>query len=307
LSYESSNLKQPLISIVIPTYNRLFYLLQAVESVLIQTYTNWELLIADDGSEDGTIEKVRALEDKRIHILSMPHCGNVAAIRNVGAAAASGEWLTFLDSDDMFVPERLEIQLNAVQEKGEQWSYGGFELMDEAGQTISNRSGKYVPLSGWITAALLTNKTSVSIGGLMLKRKLFEELHGFNINPDLNLREDYEFALRLSMKAEAIALSQVLVRIREHYGRSTNAVDDGNKRTAYLYGHFAKHCPDTKLKRIAVSRQAHHITEMAAKNLGQKKYAQACGQFGKAFWKGDKLKHIIAAFRRGIRSKKNQH
>jgi glycosyltransferase involved in cell wall biosynthesis len=306
LLYQSSSLKQPLISIVIPTYNRLSYLLQAVQSVLAQTYTNWELLIADDGSENGTKEKIGSFGDKRIHVLSIPHCGNIATVRNAGAAAASGEWLTFLDSDDLFVAERLELQLNAVQ-KEEKWSYGGFELMSEAGETISNRSGKYTPLPGWITAALLTNETCVSIGGLMLKRTLFEELGGFDNDPELNLREDYEFALRLSLKAEAIALPQVLVRVREHENRSTNAVDDGNKRTAYLYGHFVKHCSDKRLKRIAVRRQAHHITEIAAKSLAQKNYRQACRQFGKAFWKGDKLRHIVAAFRRGTGSKKNEH
>jgi glycosyltransferase involved in cell wall biosynthesis len=273
---------------------------------MAQTYTNWELVIADDGSTDGTKEKIHLPTDERIRILSIPHCGNIATVRNAGAAAASGEWLTFLDSDDMFVPERLELQINAVQEE-DKWSYGGFEVVNENGKIISNRSGRYAPLSGWITAALLTNETCVSIGGLMLKRKLFEELGGFNNDPELNLREDYEFALRLSMKAEATALPQVLVRVREHLGRSTNTVDDGNKRTAFLYEHFAKHCHDKKLKSIATRRQAHHITEMAAKSLGQKNYGQAYLQFGKAFWKGDKLRHILAAFRRGIKSKEVRH
>jgi glycosyltransferase involved in cell wall biosynthesis len=304
LSYASHLSIQPLVSVVIPAYNRLPFLQHAVSSVIAQTYTNWELLVVDDGSTDGTKEVIQSLGNKRIHVFSVPHCGNIAVLRNAGVAAGSGEWIAFLDSDDIWVPEKLELQLLALQQQQGLWGYGGFELMDEKGRPISNRPAEYVAFSGWITKELLTNKASVSIGSLMVKRKLFEELDGFDSNPELIFREDYELALRLSLKAKATAVPGLLVKVREHQGRSTNHTDDGNKRTAYLYGHFITTCTDRKLKRIARRRQAYHETEMAVKSTGQKKYGQAALLFGKAFFKGDQLRHLFSALGRSMKTNK---
>lgn len=304
MSYASANLLQPLISIIIPAYNRWAFLQQAIASVIAQTYTNWELVVVDDGSTDGTKEGIQLLDDKRIHVFSVPHCGNIAILRNAGVTAGTGEWIAFLDSDDVWLPEKLELQLRFLLQEKKLWSYGSFELMNETGQTIPAKSGKYVALSGWITKELLTNKASANIGSLMLKRKLFEELDGFNSNPELVLREDYELVLRLSLKAEAAAVPDLLIRVREHAGRSTNTVNDGHKRTAFLYGHFTKLCPNRELKKIARHRQAYHETEMAVKNIEQKKYRHAIGQLGKAFLKGDKLRHLLSALLRSLNIKK---
>lgn len=302
MSYPSVNLQQlqPLISIVIPAYNRWKFLQHAVASVIAQTYINWELVVVDDGSTDGTKEGIQSLHDKRIHVFSVPHCGNVAVLRNAGVTAGTGEWVSFLDSDDVWVPEKLEIQVQFLQQQKKLWGYGGFELIDETGQSIPARNRKYVAISGWITKELLTNKAAATIGSLMISRKLFEELDGFDSNPELVFREDYELVLRLSLKTEAAALPGLLVRIREHPGRSTNAIDDGYKRAAFLYGHFAKLCPDRKLKKIARQRQAYHETELAVKNIKQKKYRQAIVLLGKAVLRGDKLRHLFSALHRSI-------
>ena len=301
--YPSVNLEQlqPLISIVIPAYNRWEFLQHAVASVIAQTYTNWELVVVDDGSTDGTKEEIESLHDKRIHVFSVPHCGNIAVLRNAGVAAGKGEWLAFLDSDDEWVPEKLQLQLQFLQQQQSLWSYGGFEMMDETGQTIPLKSGEYVAISGWITKELLTNKATATIGSLMVNRKLFEELDGFNSNPELVLREDYDLVLRLSLKTKAAALPHLLVRIREHPGRSTNAIDDGYKRAAFLYGHFVKLCPDRKFKKIARQRQAYHETELAVKNIKQKKYRQGIALLSKAVLRGDTLRHLFSALRRSIK------
>ena len=260
--------------------------------------------MVDDGSTDGTKGSIQSLNDKRIHVFSVPHCGNIAVLRNAGAAAGSGEWIAFLDSDDVWPPGKLQLKLQHLLEQQRSWSYGGFELMDESGQTIPARSGKFIPLSGWITKELLTNKAAATIGSLMVKRDLFESLDGFDSNPELVLREDYELVLRLSLKAEAVAVPELLVRVREHPGRSTNTADDGYKRTAFLYGHFARLCPDRKLRRIARGRQAHHETEIAVKNIKQKKYARALLLLGRAVWNGDGWRHLFSALRRSVNSKK---
>jgi|GEM_PF-236322 len=306
LSTLSDHTRSPLISIVIPSYNRVKLLQEAVASVIAQTYTNWELIIVDDGSTDGTKEKIQSLSEQRVQVLSLSHCGNIALLRNAGVRSGSGEWVAFLDSDDIWLPEKLELQLQSLQQFEKLWSYGESEMIDESAQNLPFKTGKHIPLSGWITKELLTNKVSVAIGSLMVQRKLFEELGGFDTNPDLLFREDYELALRLSIKAEAIAVSNLLVRVREHQGRSTNALVDGNKLTAFVYGHFAKTCSDKKLKKIAKRRQLHHMTEMAANSMVRKQYWRSFLQFSRATLGGDKLSHVFSAFRRGISAQKNK-
>src|SRR6266571_6783008 len=96
----------PLISIIIPTFNREQYLREAVQSVLAQTYDRWELLIVDDGSTDGTRAYLDTLTDRRIRSVSRNHCGNAAQVRNVAIGTVSGSHIAFLDSDDLWEPEK---------------------------------------------------------------------------------------------------------------------------------------------------------------------------------------------------------
>src|SRR5579872_6073093 len=202
---------QPFITIVIPTYNRLPLVRQAIESVLRQTYGNWELIIVDDGSGDDTVKTIRSIPDSRIRVLELPHCGNIAVLRNTGVKAGSGKWLAFLDSDDIWVPQKLEMQLRTMQ-AGHRWSYGRFELMNEKMQPIPNKDGKYRAFSGWIIREVLTCEASVNIGTLIVERSLFNEVGCFNPESRLICREDYEFVLRLALHAETVASPELLAR-----------------------------------------------------------------------------------------------
>jgi glycosyltransferase involved in cell wall biosynthesis len=295
----------PLITVVIPTYNRSMHVMEAIASVLAQTYDRWELIVADDGSHDDTVQKIRSKTDPRIRVLTLSHCGNVAAVRNAGVAAGSGAWIAFLDSDDVWVPGKLEIQVNLLRQTGKHWTYGGYVLMNDAGQVVPLKAGTYKPFSGWIVAALLTTEVSVNMGTLMIDRALFNELGGFNTEPYLNYREDYEFALRLALKAEAIASPELLLRIREHKGRGGNADDSGNARTAYAYLHFIKtHSgrkqPEKELVRIARRQFAYHLAEAAVGNMRKGSYLQAARQWGRALMNGDRWRHLLSGLRRGI-------
>ena len=91
----------PLVSVIVPTFNRLLYLRPAVASVFAQTLVDWELIIADDGSDEHTRAYLSALQSEpRVSIIWLPHCGNPAAVRNRALRQARGEYLAFLDSDD---------------------------------------------------------------------------------------------------------------------------------------------------------------------------------------------------------------
>ena len=290
----------PLISIVIPTYNRVFLLQKAIASVLAQTYTRWELIVVDDGSTDDTAGIIYSLKDPRIQLLALPHCGNIASLRNAGTKAGSGEWVAFLDSDDEWVPDKLEIQLFLLLQEKKRWSYGGYELMNEVSQTIPGKYGIFRPLSGWIARPLITTEVAVTIGSLMIERKLFNEIGGFNTEPKLLYREDYELALRLALKAEALAVPDLLVRVREHTDRSTNAFNDGYERTAFVYRHFLDSHPGKELERPARKRMAYHLAEIAVNCMENGKYFPATHQLAKAFVNGDSLRHLLSAICRGL-------
>ena len=97
---------KPKFSIIIPLYNKAPYIRKALESVWAQTYSNWECIIVDDGSTDGSVAKIRGLEDERIRVISQANAG-IAAARNRGVAESTGEYLCFLDADDWWEPEFL--------------------------------------------------------------------------------------------------------------------------------------------------------------------------------------------------------
>ncbi len=290
----------PLVTVVIPTYNRIEFVQQAISSVLSQSYTRWELIIVDDGSDDGTTEAVAAVGDSRIKLLTFPHIGNIALSRNRGVKAGTGDWLAFLDSDDMWTPCRLEIQLEKLIEGEKRWGYGGFEMMNSEMQTIPNKAGLYRPISGWIIKEVLTTEASVNIGTLMIERRLFEESGGFNEDAELLFREDYELVIRLALLSESLAVPDLLVRVREHSGRSTNAFEYGNDRTAAIYERFIQIHSDKELTKIARRRMAGELTEAAVKRIRQKKYLEAVRRLGKGFVNGDSWRHLLSAIRHGF-------
>ena len=293
-------INQPLITIVIPTYNRIEFVQQAIASVIAQTYIHWELIIVDDGSYDGTAGTINSMNDSHIKVLQLKHSGNIAYLRNTGVKAGSGEWLAFLDSDDLWVPQKLEIQLNHLMREGKQWGYGGFELINNEMQPIPNRAGMYRPVSGWIAKEVLSTEASVNIGTLMIKRSLFEETGGFNENAELIFREDYELVIRLALKEESQAIPDILVRVREHGGRSTNAFQHGHDRTAIVYERFLQTNPDKELAKIARLRMAHEFAEGALKRIRERNYSEATRRLWKAFLNGDRWRHLLSVIRRGI-------
>jgi len=289
--------EQFLVTVVIPTYNRYSFIREAIESVIAQTYSNWELIIVDDGSTDDTATYIKSIPDKRIHLLELQHCGNIAMLRNIGAKSASGQWITFLDSDDMWVPEKLETQLRLLQKEKKSWGYGGFELMNEAGETIANKHGTYHPFSGKIIHQLITCEASVNIGSLIIERRLFNETGGFDINKKLFCREDYDFALRLALYTEVSVVPGLLVRIREHKSRTTITLNDGPERSAFVYENFLSLCQDKKLIKIVKQQQAYHLADASIKNIKQKSYWRGIKQFGKAILKGAKPKQLLSVLR----------
>lgn len=104
----------PLVSIVIPTYNRANLIGESIRSILSQTYTNWELIVIDDGSQDNTKDVISGFSDKRISYFSITHTGIFGKVRNEGLKMSKGDYIAFLDSDDLWSTDKLEVQLGLL-------------------------------------------------------------------------------------------------------------------------------------------------------------------------------------------------
>ena len=194
-----------MVSVVIPTYNRIATIGPAVESVLAQTYSDIEIIIADDGSTDGTCESL-ASYGERVRIVKQPNRGPSAA-RNLGVRAASGDILAFLDSDDLWLPEKIERQVAVLEAGGNgvpccicnamlESEPGKFTTsFDVAGIKCDKESGFIVNMPQLLATRFLLFNQVVAV-----RRQVFERIGGFN--EDLWLLEDHELALRLSIEGK---------------------------------------------------------------------------------------------------------
>jgi len=196
-----------LISVIIPVYNRSAYLPTAVESVLQQTYRNFELIIVDDHSEDETYYSIFPyLKDKRITYYYLNKNHGVSYARNYGIKKSSGEFIAFLDSDDYWLPEKLEKQLNYMLSKN-------FHICQT--EEIWIRRGKFVnpkkkhkKIEGDIFKKSL-ELCIVSPSAVMIKREVFNKIGLFDEN--LKACEDYDLWLRASIHYKIGLLNEKLI------------------------------------------------------------------------------------------------
>lgn len=184
------------ISVITPTYNRADFLPAAISSVLAQTYEDFELIVVDDGSSDDTRSVIKPfLEDKRVKYFYQENQGQSFA-RNYALAQSSGEFIAFLDSDDVWYPDKLEKQLRVFSAHPDSDIVHGDETqINERGKVVSLKNMRRY--SGCITPQLLADN-SVSITTALVKRRCFDEMGGFDTS--VSVADDYDLWLRFSAK-----------------------------------------------------------------------------------------------------------
>lgn len=157
-----------LVSIIMPAYNAAGTIAESIDSVLAQTYQNWELLIINDASTDATHEKVQSYvaTDNRIRYISNDTNQGIAATRNRGIAHANGDYLAFLDSDDMWVPQKLDKQLQFMMEKNATISYTATSYITASG----SRSSYILQAREHFTYKDLLRHNTMSCSSVMIKR-----------------------------------------------------------------------------------------------------------------------------------------
>lgn len=216
---------QPLVSVIMPAYNAEKYIGEAISSVLSQTWTNWELLILDDCSTDGTaaIAEGFARLDTRIRLLRNPQNMGVAKTRNQGIDLAQGEWIALLDSDDVWHSDKLSKQLAVANRTGADIIYCSYSLVVESGRTLLDF---IVPETTSYDCML--KKSVLSCSTVLLHRSVLSN-HRFSTD---YYHEDYAFWLELLRSGYKAAASQeILADYRIVKGsRSNNKLKSARNR-----------------------------------------------------------------------------
>ncbi len=132
-----SKMEQDLVSIIMPNYNGGKYIEETVKSIFFQTYQNWELLFVDDCSTDNSLDVIRSFNDERIKVFQNGVNSGAAVSRNYALKMAKGRWIAFLDSDDLWAPEKLEKQIAFMQSNDIAFSYTDYDVIDENNEIIS--------------------------------------------------------------------------------------------------------------------------------------------------------------------------
>lgn len=204
-------MNQPVISVIIPAYNAEKTIKRTIESVLNQTFSDFEIIVVNDGSQDATVEIASSFSDSRIKIFSYPNAG--AAIgRNRGFSNAFGEFIAFLDADDLWTSDKLEAQLKALQDNPKAGvAYSWTDFIDESDHFV--RTASHLTANGNVFAQLLLTCFVVSGSNPLIRRQAFIDINGFD--ESLPASQDFDLYLRLAARYEYVAVPspQVLYRI----------------------------------------------------------------------------------------------
>lgn len=204
-----------LVSIIMPSYNTGQYISQSIQSVLNQTYTDWELIIIDDCSKDDTDEVISPyLLDSRIRYIKNETNSGAAVSRNRALREAKGKWIAFLDSDDLWEPDKLEKQVAFMENNGYRFSYTNYVEIDEE----STPNGKYVTGPKRITKHGMYNYCWMGCLTVMYDA----ETVGLVQIEDIKKNNDYAMWLKVCKKANCYLLDENLAKYRKRSGSISN-------------------------------------------------------------------------------------
>ena len=207
----------PLVSIVMPTWDRLRFLPATVRSIFAQTLGGWELVVADDGSGRPVLDYLATLEvDERVRVLRRGHVGNAGAVRNAAIAEARAPLLAFIDSDDVWEPTKLELQLAEMRAQPAcGWCYTGFVNVDADEVPLASERGRsWTPHAGDVFAEVVRGSVSIRTPCVMAKTELVRDVGGFD--EAIDCAEDYDLWMRLALRSPLCVVDKALVKVRRY-------------------------------------------------------------------------------------------
>lgn len=201
------------VSVIIPAYNAASFIGETVRSVMEQTFTDWELIISDDGSTDETEETIKPLLNHQIRYVKHPN-GGVSMARNRGAAIATGKYLAFLDADDVLTPESLKKKVQILQQHPEiAMVFCDVAVIDEK----SNKTGEELIGSDEdiLKHLLLWDKTVIpGPSSILVTRDAYNAVNGFD--PAFSTAADQDFFFRVARQFKCHRIREVLTLYRKH-------------------------------------------------------------------------------------------
>jgi len=283
-----------------PAYNAGLYIYESIHSVLNQTLSDIELIVVDDGSTDDTVEIIQSFGNKVCYVAQQNK--GAAAARNTGVMHAKGEWLAFLDSDDIWVPDKLEKQL---QQCGNyEWSCTDIVFVG-SGENVGKRASDIeITGCGFVLPKLVVSNF-IATSSVMMKKAVFEEVGGFDVT--LRALQDWDLWLRVAAKYELGYLHEPCVEYRVHKkstSRSTRRTHQYHIeiiRRTFGPGGVGENMPSLRRKALAHS---YGILDLISEDSGDYAFALACA-FKSLFYeplRGERWKAVIRAALYWLRS-----
>lgn len=238
-------LNSPLFSIVIPTYNHAHYIRKCLDSLIAQSYSNWEAIIINNFSSDNTIDIVESFNDSRIRLINFSNNGIIAASRNIGIKYSQGEWICFLDSDDWWYPEKLYKCLPYLNE---------FDLIYHDMTIFKNNMLLPNQIKGRdfnsknVLLDLLVNRNCIANSSVVVKKELINKAGNLSEDKSLIAIEDYDLWIRISQITNLF--HHIPASLGVYSVGSDNITSDylkRNKRELYIFKKYKSLIPQQSL------------------------------------------------------------
>lgn len=221
----------PLVSVIVNSFNSEKFLKEAIDSIYSQSYTNWEIIFWDNCSIDNTSKIAKSYDNKLLYFRGKENVPLYKA-RNYALEKCNGKYIAFLDSDDIWLPNKTEIQVKKLED-GFKIVYGGYKLIDTYGEDINVVEN--CALQGRITNHLL-NKNSISIGSVMIDSDLLKE---YKFDSNYNLLGDFDLWIRLSLKHDIACVEDIVELSRVHDSNESDVdVKKWKKERRHFYKKF---------------------------------------------------------------------
>lgn len=211
----------PIISVVIPAYNVERTILDTLDSVFQQTFTDFEVIVIDDGSTDRTVQLLDKIQDPRLKVFSYSN-GGLPAARNRGIARASGDYIAFLDADDLWTADKLELQFAALKaDPAAGVAYSWTCNMSQTGEAFY--PGHSVTYAGNVYAQLLLGNFLASGSNCLIRRDAIASVGEFD--PSLKSYEDWDYWLRLAARWTFVVVPKYQILYRQSSGAMSSKID----------------------------------------------------------------------------------
>ncbi len=245
-------MSSPLVSVIIPTHNRVDLLKETLFSILNQTFSDFELIVVSDGSNDGTDEMVTKIKDSRVSLIQQNKSGQPAKPRNRGISASKGKYVALCDDDDIWEPNKLEVQVKTMEDS---------PLID-----MSYTNGRVLKNGILFEAALNRRKVFdnhfnellygnfIPNSSVLIRRTVFDKIGLINISDEFRGIEDYEFWFRIARNCKLEYIDLPLIQYRVHADNITYSRSFETRRAIRVINHIKKFntIPNTLLIRVII-------------------------------------------------------